>query len=95
MVTKLKSKTYMSVVIGILLAIILMIPITVWAGETGVTSENDSSLFIKEGGLPEAASEEIIGIAEREKLRFMDRSGQRGSLLRIIWSVSFSRKQYL
>ena len=65
MVTKLKSKTYMSVVIGILLAIILMIPITVWAGETGVTSENDSSLFIKEGGLPEAASEEIIGIAER------------------------------
>ncbi len=50
---------------GILLAVILMIPMTAWADETAVTSENNPSMFIKEGGLPEAASGEIIEITER------------------------------
>lgn len=55
----------MPVIFGILLAIMLMIPIKAWADETTVISENDPSLFIKEGGLPEAASDEIIEIMER------------------------------
>ncbi len=60
MVTKQTVRIRMPVIFGILLAIMLLIPITAWADETAVTSEDNPSLFIKEGGLPEAASGEII-----------------------------------
>lgn len=59
----------MPVIFGILLAIMLLIPITAWADETAVTSEDNPSLFIKEGGLPEAASGEIIEMTERIPVR--------------------------
>lgn len=59
----------MPVIFGILLAIIFLIPITAWADETAVTSEDNPSLFIKEGGLPEAASGEIIEMTERIPVR--------------------------
>ncbi len=65
MVTKQTIKTRIPVIFGILLAIMLLLPITAWADETAVTSEDNPSLFIKEGGLPEAASGEIIEITER------------------------------
>ena len=69
MVTKQTVRIRMPVIFGILLAIMLLIPITAWADETAVTSEDNPSLFIKEGGLPEAASGEIIEMTERIPVR--------------------------
>lgn len=65
MVIKKIIKTHIPLFFGMIMAFMLLVPVTAWADETAATSEDNPSLFIKEGGLPEAAAGEIKELMER------------------------------
>lgn len=70
---KIKNKIKsLSVFLAVILCIICFADLTVWSNELANDSMNDPVLFIKEGGLPEATSEEVKDIIDKRAISLQE-----------------------